>query len=114
MDNNRLISALSYFSIFFAPLIVPIVIWFIVKDKKVRHHAKSAVFSHLLLYVLIFSQIFSVSVFGFVSYSSPNASGDSVFIGYTIFLAILGITALFIVIWNIIRGIKVLSNKEAV
>ena len=44
---RQLLSALSYFSIFFAPFLFPIIIWIVAKDDYIEGHAKRALFSHV-------------------------------------------------------------------
>lgn len=44
--SNKLLSCISYWSIFFAPFVLPILIW-IFSDRPTSHHAKIALLNHL-------------------------------------------------------------------
>ncbi len=119
-NNNRVISSLCYFSIFFAGFILPVIVYFAVKEQEVKRHAKRALLSHLLLLVptiigvIIFMAV--VAGAGFYSYSfetgSPDASSnDGMWImgAWLIFIVVEAILSLGVFIWNIVQGIKVLK-----
>ncbi len=94
MKDYRFFAALSYFSIFFAPFIFPIAVYFIVQDEEVRYHAKKAFISHIIPLITI--------VFAFITLLSGSIGP---FIGLLIIFIFLNIV---IYIWNIIMGIKLL------
>ncbi|WP_019243020.1 MULTISPECIES: DUF4870 domain-containing protein [Bacillus] len=100
METNKVISALSYFSVFFAPLIVPIIIYFVSDDSFVKKHAKSSLISHIIpaLYIpfLIGAFIYDVG---------QSSEFPAVFL---IFMALFLILNIVIFIWNIVRGVKLL------
>lgn len=50
MNGNKLLSAFSYWSIFFAPLLFPIIVW-IFGDSETKAHAKK-LYGHILFQVL--------------------------------------------------------------
>ncbi|MBQ0139951.1 MAG: DUF4870 domain-containing protein [Kurthia sp.] len=112
MENNRIISSLCYFSIFFAGFILPLIVWLVIKDTEVRYHAKSALLSHLLLYVPLLIGGLALVLFGFLNYDS-SPPGDLMAIVSIVFVIFIALFSLAIVIWNIYRGIKVLNNEEA-
>lgn len=61
MNDHRILNALSYFSILFAPIIVPVLIWIFAKSEEVSHHAKVALLTHIIPTIagfLCFSSIF--------------------------------------------------------
>ncbi|WP_078543922.1 DUF4870 domain-containing protein [Litchfieldia alkalitelluris] len=99
MDTNKLISSLCYFSVFFAGLILPIVVYFIVDDRSVKEHAKAALLSHLIpfLSIPLFLLLFFIG--------EPMFMGTSVLL----FVVIFGVVNLAVVIWNVVKGIKVFS-----
>ncbi|MFX0560204.1 DUF4870 domain-containing protein [Tepidibacillus infernus] len=94
MKDYRIFAALSYFSIFFAGFIFPLAVYFIVQDDEVKHHAKRALISHILPFLT-----FIIVVFGMISGSTGSVIGSMI-----LFM----ILNFFIVIWNVIQGIKVL------
>ncbi|BAQ08740.1 hypothetical protein OXB_0268 [Bacillus sp. OxB-1] len=112
MTNQKLLSALCYFSIFFSPLLFPLIVYFISEDWDVKQHAKRSLVSHLVPTVLLVAGfvLFSFSMFSF--YEPMNGSmGSFGFWQITpfLFVAVYGILFLVIVIWNIIQGVKVLK-----
>ena len=48
-QGGRVLSSISYFSIFFAPIILPIIIW-IFADKPASAHAAKSLFYHIIIY----------------------------------------------------------------
>jgi hypothetical protein len=105
MDSKRIVSALCYISILFAGILFPIVAYFASEDLDVKQHAKKALLSHLV--PLIPLPIIFVSLY----YEMTRGQGDFpvfVFIS-AIFMVIL---SLIVLIWNLVKGIKILNNKE--
>ncbi|QFG00220.1 DUF4870 domain-containing protein [Psychrobacillus glaciei] len=109
MENNKLLSALSYFSVLFAPLILPIIVFFITHDTKVKQHAKRSLISHLIpiifmiiLFIVIYSSVFSMS------YSSFNQPSFFMTSGPLLLVFLYLIIYIITLIWNIIQGVKVL------
>lgn len=105
MNQSKGINALSYLSIFFAPFIIPIIIYFVAKEADVRRHAKRALISHVIpivLGIILFISflvtaetaeqlVSNVVTYGFIA----------AFIGYLILTFVL-------LIWNLVQAIKVL------
>ncbi|REE81265.1 uncharacterized protein DUF4870 [Paenibacillus taihuensis] len=96
MESNKIISALCYFSIFFAGFIVPVVIYFVSNDYEVKGHAKRALLSHLIPIIAL--PLFFVAIFS-------GHVGTILFLG--LISALLGF---LVVIWNVVMGIRVLSR----
>lgn len=108
MDYNKGLSALSYLSGFFAPLIVPILILVATKDKDVRYHSKRALFSHLIPVVLgVFFAIFAF--FTMFTLNDSATTDHTLFITFIVVSILYGIVAFAIAIWNLVQGIKVLQ-----
>lgn len=63
MKNEQLLSAFSYISILFCPLIVPIVVYFAQKDDFVRFHAKRAIIGQSIVVSALFA-IFAMLIGG--------------------------------------------------
>ncbi|MEO4055424.1 DUF4870 domain-containing protein [Solibacillus sp. CAU 1738] len=105
MDNNKVLSALNYFSVFFAPFIVPVIIWIVVQDEEVKRHAKRALLSHIIPVILGF---FFVIYFIF-GLSFGGYQGDDNLIFFSIGgMLLYGLIYLALIIWNIVQGIKVM------
>jgi len=114
LDNNRILSALCYFSILFAPFLLPIIVYFITPDLEVKHHAKRSLLSHLLPVGLLVIAIFFMVIGAFSATTMPY-DGSSTGIGFMsampiILMVLYMIVSLIILIWNIIQGVKVLQK----
>ncbi|AGT33430.1 hypothetical protein M493_16080 [Geobacillus genomosp. 3] len=108
MSTNKVLAALCYFSVFFAPFLLPIVVYFVVEDMDVKRHAKRSLVSHLIP-VLTVGLFIALSAFpvllGHWGGESFLFSGGLVWLG---FLAA-GAVNLVVVIWNVVKGIQVLK-----
>ena len=105
MDNSKALSALNYFSVFFAPFIVPIIIYFISPDSEVKRHSIRALLSHVIPFILgiiLVVTLFIVGVF------SMQVNGDNVLATWVLLVLGYGLLYLAIIIWNVVQGIKVL------
>ncbi|PEU16089.1 DUF4870 domain-containing protein [Bacillus sp. AFS019443] len=105
MKGNNILSSLSYFSIFFAPFLLPLIIYF-VAEEKVKYHAKKALWTHIIPCVTI---IISIAIFGIIDSSTLNENTIKIVAVGT--FAITFIMNCYYLILNIVKGIKVL--KEA-
>lgn len=104
METNKVLSALSYFSIFFAGIIFPLVVWLVASDKVVKSHAKRAFLSHLIMLIpipfIVFSAIFDLA-----------ANQTEVPVIFIISIISTVVISFIVLIWNIIKGIQVLSKE---
>ncbi|MDW0114624.1 MULTISPECIES: DUF4870 domain-containing protein [Sporosarcina] len=113
MSNNKILSALCYFSIFFSPLLLPAIVFFITDDAEVKGHAKRSLISHLAPVVLLIAG-FILFTFSMVSYESRlttmmNGQFDFWGLAPFLFMLIYGLLFLVVVIWNVYQGVKVLK-----
>jgi len=105
MESNKILSALSYFSIFFAGIIVPIVMLCVSGDKEVKSHAKKALISHLIPLIPV-----PFIIIAALTDVLALHQGDLPIL-FFISIAISIILSLVIMIWNIVKGIQVLSKE---
>jgi len=105
LDNSKGLSALNYFSVFFAPFIVPIIIYFVSSDSEVKRHSIRALLSHVIPFIL---GIILVIILFIVGVFSVQVNGDKVFVTWVLLTLGYGLLYLAIVIWNVVQGIKVL------
>lgn len=119
MDNSKLLSSLSYFSVLFAPLLLPFIVWIVADNRDVKHHSKRALISHLIPTVLLIAASL-ISFFQFFSFrqtstdfldsqsllTAPNSIG---FWGAApiLFMMIYSFLFLIVLVWNIVQGVKV-------
>lgn len=113
MSNSKLLSSLSYFSVFFAPLLLPLIIYFAANEFEVRRHAKKAFVSHIVPIALLIGgiTIMSSSIFSFDTDVITNAGSNTLFWGFIplLFIILYSLLLLSVVIWNVYKGIKVLK-----
>ncbi|MFD2703077.1 DUF4870 domain-containing protein [Paenibacillus shunpengii] len=95
---RQLLSSLSYFSIFFAPFLFPLIIWIVAKDDYITKHAKRALFSH------VFPFVAAIPLLYFLFTADHPAS----IIGYIIVFFVIYFGSF---IYNVYQGIK--SLREA-
>jgi cytochrome c biogenesis factor len=106
MKGNNILSSLSYFSIFFAPFLLPIIIYF-VAEEDVKYHAKKALMIHFIPYIAI---IVSFGITLALASNSMNEQLNTV-VAIGVF-TIAGIISIYYFIWNIVKGVKVLKKQE--
>lgn len=111
--NNQILSSICYFSVFFLPFLLPIIIYFIADEDFVKQHAKRALVSHLVPVVLLVAG-FIITTFSMVSFDTyiENAWNNNVMmVGFlpVLFLSLYGILFFIVVIWNVIQGVKLLK-----
>lgn len=105
LENNKLLSSLSYLSVLFLPFLIPIIIYFVTKEKDVKYHAKRAFMSHLIsiLIAIFLSILFAIILF----YTLGNALNTPLLILLFSLLILSLIVEIAIFIWNIMQAIKV-------
>ena len=111
MDTNKILSASTYFSILFAPFILPIIVYFLTSEKEVKYHAKRSLISHIIptiFFVLLMLAIFAN--FFPIGYTGNPTTMLSTMTTALIFMGIYTLINLVLLIWNIVQGIKVLRH----
>ncbi|MFJ7828249.1 DUF4870 domain-containing protein [Psychrobacillus sp. NPDC096623] len=109
MDNPKILSALSYFSVLFAPFLLPIIVYFISQDSNVKYHAKKSLISHIIpviLLVILFISVFSS--FTPLTLGFNDQPSLWIAIGPLLLIATYMLVYVIVMIWNIVQGIKVL------
>lgn len=113
MSNKKIVSALCYFSIFFFPLLIPVVIFLATDDSDIKHHAKRSFISHLIptLLLIIGAIIFFFSMFSVERrmMSLINQQPDFWTLFPMIFTMLYSVLFLATMIWNVFQGIQVLK-----
>ncbi|PGS55433.1 DUF4870 domain-containing protein [Bacillus sp. AFS041924] len=101
MEANKILSSLCYFSVFFAPFLFPIIVYFVAKDQQLKSHSKRAFFSHILPFLTII-------ILALISLFTFNTFGDGASFAIIGGFILAFIVNLIVFIWNIVQGIKVL------
>lgn len=108
LDKNTL-NGLSYISILFAPIIFPIIVWVVSKDRLVEYHAKRALLLHLVPGISGFVIVGLMTSVGLI-YNNQTAFSGLVLLAIVIFLII----SVVITIFAIVFGIKQFLGKDPV
>ncbi|WP_226655402.1 DUF4870 domain-containing protein [Guptibacillus hwajinpoensis] len=95
MSVEKVMSSLCYFSVFFAPFLFPIIVYFVVRDEEVSYHAKRSIVSHLLPFLTIILALLAIFVMDV---------GVVIILGFILF----SLLNVVVFIWNIVKGIQVL------
>lgn len=104
--TNRILAAICYFSIFFLGFIFPTVVYFVAgEDCELKRHAKRALFSHLLPFVMGIIVFF---VFLAQLISNPEITTFPITAILAMFL--FGLISFIVMVWNVIQGIKLLKD----
>jgi len=104
MESRKVLSCLCYFSIFFAGFLFPLVVFFASGDEVTKMHAKKSLLSHLIPLLPTPFLIFAII------YDSGNPQ-MVVPVFSIICVAILAIIWVGVIIWNIVKGVKVLRTE---
>lgn len=113
MSNNKILSAICYFSIFFSPLLLPAIVYFVTDDYEVKGHAKKSLISHLapIILLIVGFVLFWFSMVSFETRMTSIVTGGFDFWAFAplIFMGVYGLLFLVVVIWNVYQGVKVLK-----
>lgn len=105
MNGNKLLSAFSYWSVLFAPILFPIMVW-IVGEPDTKSHAKRALWTHILPTI---TAIVGFAALGIISISVREVE-VTLGIGSVITVALCGMISVYFFIWNIVKGIRVMKS----
>ncbi len=101
MKSEHILSSLCYFSVFFAPFIFPIVVYFL-SDKGIKNHAKSALFIHLIPAITVIGAFIAL----LISNLNENVT--------TLAIATVVVINAYYFILNLVKGVKVLQGSSRV
>ncbi|MBD1381429.1 DUF4870 domain-containing protein [Metabacillus arenae] len=106
MTTNKVISSLCYFSVFFAPFLFPLVVYFVVDEKQVKNDAKSSFLSHIVPIIsIIVLMVVPILIASFLNGPEGLIVG-SIIVVYVLVVII----NIAVIVWNVIKGIKVLKT----
>ncbi|MBN3526926.1 DUF4870 domain-containing protein [Paenibacillus apiarius] len=104
MKSNHVLSSLCYFSILFAPLLLPIIVLLIATDE-VKVHAKKALWTHL---IPCLSVVIGLALSAGVGFGVQDIAAFS--IGLLLTYAVFILTAIYYFFWNLVKGVRVLNS----
>ncbi|PLS06987.1 DUF4870 domain-containing protein [Neobacillus cucumis] len=105
MESRKVLSCLCYLSIFFAGFIFPFAVYLATGDEGTKSHAKKSLISHLI--PLIPTPLIVFAVF----YDFTSQQQDTIPIFTIISIIVLILLWLIVIIWNIVKGVKVLTAE---
>jgi len=106
MSLEKVLSSLCYFSTFFAPFIFPIIVYFVVKEHVTKYHAKRAFLSHLIPFLSIILIIGAAAISAWLNHSFETSG-----VIFVTCFVLSGLLNLIVLIWNVVQGIKILTNE---
>lgn len=101
---NNILGALSYLSVFFAPVLFPLIVWIVAK-RPASTYSRNALFNHIFTWVFTAIGFFSIMVVP--TFFDDAHAGLGITIGL-IAAAIFFIWAIVLFLTNIVKGIKLL------
>ena len=104
METRKVLSSLCYFSIFFAGFIFPLAVYLATSDERTKNHAKKSLLSHLIPLILTPLLVFAVIY-------DTTGQQNTIPVFTIISIIILILLWAIIIIWNIIKGVKVLTAE---
>ncbi|PZG39757.1 DUF4870 domain-containing protein [Listeria ivanovii] len=107
MLDKKIISALSYFSLFFGPIITPCLICLTNRDKETKHPAKWALLTQA---TFVIRMSVAILLYYYVPFSTNSA--DTVHflsLATVFFIVVLNVT---ILLFNLIRGIACIVKRS--
>ena len=107
MDQSKGLSALSYLSFYFAPFILPLIIFIVTKDDAVKSHSKKAFISQFIPIILgvLYIIYFFTSV---LSWNETLTVQDFFISTHFVGFILLVLITFILAIWNLVQAIKVL------
>ncbi len=111
--NDKLLNALSYFSVLFFPVITPLIIYFTNEKKAVKAHAKRACISQCIPFVLFIINMLILPTLFFQSTRSIESSLSFNLSAWQYLPLILSfaysILYFIILLWNVFQGVRALK-----
>ncbi|MDO4902790.1 MAG: hypothetical protein Q3959_00850 [Limosilactobacillus sp.] len=105
--STRIVNALSYFSIFFMPVLFPLIVWVVAKNTDCDHSIKTNAMK------AFWSQIFPALYFIFaILIISLSLTSRLTGILFGILLTFALLAALLLFIYNVAMGVKMLIGRE--
>jgi hypothetical protein len=101
METRKVLSSLCYFSVFFAGFIFPLIVYIATGDEVTKRHAKKSLLSHII-------PLIPTALLVFAILNDVAKMQDTIPTFTIVSIVILLVTWLVVIIWNIIKGVKVL------
>lgn len=104
MSQNKIVDALSYLSIIFAPFIFPFIVWLVTSNNQDMHEtAQKAFLLHLIPVVLTILTVMLLGVTGLTTRDSQVTG-----IMFIVLALLVGIIDFGMFVYNLYLGIKIL------
>lgn len=93
MTANKVLASLSYFSLFFAPFLFPLIVY-LLTDGITKKHARNAFLSHIIPTIVLVIGIVVIVSFGLSGWSHAP-------LGMILFVGVCMLVTFILYIWNI-------------
>ncbi len=123
--NDTTLAGIAHLSVFFAPVILPLILWLATRESSpyASRQAKQAFFFHLGFAVLTFVvfvvgyAFFFATLFGTAGALDPNTTGPSPavfasFSGFIVLWGVVGAASLVNIIFSIIGAVQAFQGKD--
>jgi uncharacterized Tic20 family protein len=119
-NSDNILAGLAHLSVFFAPLILPLVVWLAMRNSSpyVSGQGKQAFFFHLFFsaisvigVIVFYGYFFSLSLSSFSSDGSISIPSYSPFLIIVAVYAVLGILSLVQIIFSIVGAVQAFQGK---
>ncbi|MFD1126219.1 DUF4870 domain-containing protein [Lentilactobacillus raoultii] len=108
MSQNKIVNALSYLSIVFAPFIFPFIVWLVTNSHQEMHEtAKHAFLLHLIPVVLTILTLMIVGITGLTTKNSRLTG-----LMFAALIVLVGLVDLIMFVYNLYLGIKILITED--
>lgn len=99
--DKKFINAISYFSILFAPVIIPVIIWIFANETDIKINAKKAFWLQVIPFVF---GIMAIILTGIIGLSTNNGTA----VGWIVLLlmGIFGLVSVVTYIYDLVLGVK--------
>ncbi|POA06059.1 DUF4870 domain-containing protein [Staphylococcus caprae] len=98
-SSEKVLASICYFSTFFAPILLPLIVWIVAHDL-VSKHARRALVYHISPWLLIVTSA--------VFFSLSQQESHTTF--HFIIAIVTGLASVYFYIYNLYFGVKVLIN----
>jgi uncharacterized Tic20 family protein len=119
-NSDNILAGLAHLSVFFAPLILPLVVWLAMRTSSpyVSGQGKQAFFFHLFFsavsfvgVIIFYGAFFSMGFSSFSPGSSTEVTSLSPFLIFIVLYAVLGVLGLVQIIFSIIGAVQAFQGK---
>lgn len=103
--NKKLVNALSYFSILFAPVLLPLIVWIVATERDLKNNARNAFWLQTIPTLFAIISVIVVSVIGLTT-GNTNTVGWITILLFLVF----GVLSVVLFVYDLVLGVKSLMD----